>query len=86
MRYGLRVILRKTTGALLQINPAKGYGRSWTIGLNLDGSDWKGGGERVTGQREKMAWRSSITGGEKLPRALRLGPRGHDLMSREHRE
>ena len=26
VRHGLRVILRETTGPLLQINPAKGYG------------------------------------------------------------
>ena len=39
MRYGLRVILRESTGALLQINLGKGYGRSWTVGLNLDGLD-----------------------------------------------
>ena len=39
MRHGLRVILRETAGALLQINPAKGLGRSWTIGLNQDGPD-----------------------------------------------
>ena len=31
--------ITRTTVALLQINPAKGYGRSWTIGLNLDGPD-----------------------------------------------
>ena len=36
VRHGLRVILRETIGALLQINPVKGYGRSWTVGLNLD--------------------------------------------------
>ena len=39
VRHGLRVILRETGGALLQINPMKGYGRSWTVGLNLDGPD-----------------------------------------------
>ena len=39
VRHGLRVILRETAGALLQINLTKGYGRSWTIGLNLDGLD-----------------------------------------------
>ena len=38
VRQGLRLILRETTGALLQINLTKGYGRSWTVGLNLDGS------------------------------------------------
>ena len=37
--HRLRVILRETTGALLQINLAKGYGRSWTVRLNLDGLD-----------------------------------------------
>ena len=35
--HGLRVILREIAGALLQINLAKGYERSWTVGLNLDG-------------------------------------------------
>ena len=43
-------------------------------------------GERFTGRRRKPTRRSSITGGEKLPGALGLGPRGHGLMSREHRE
>ena len=78
MRHGLRVILRETVGALLQINPA--------IGLNLDGPNLKGGGERVTNRRRKPAQRSSITGGVKLPGALGLGPRGHGSTSQEHRE
>ena len=37
VRHGLQVILHETVGALLQIKPAMGYGRSWTVGLNLDG-------------------------------------------------
>ena len=31
--------IMRTAGALLQINPMKGYGRFWTVGLNLDGPD-----------------------------------------------
>jgi len=43
-------------------------------------------GKRVIGRRRKPARWSSITGGEKLPGALGLDPRGHGLTSREHRE
>ena len=37
--HRLRVILRETAGALLQINPMKGYGQSSTIRLNLDNTN-----------------------------------------------
>ena len=67
MHHRLRVILRETAGALLQINPAKGYGRSWTVGLNLDDPDQKGGG------RESSAREENRRGGASLP-AVRSSP------------
>ena len=61
VRHGLRVILRETIWALLQINPTKGYGRSWTIGLNLEG------------ERESPAGEEYRRGGAPLP-AVRSSP------------
>jgi hypothetical protein len=77
VRHALHVILGETVGALLQINPIEGVRAILDRWIKSGQPKIEKRGERVTDQRGKPARRSSITGEEKLPEALGLGPRGH---------